>query len=71
MWSSVLSYISFDVVPFTDMCLMLVYTEVYRHLSFFSEKPPCGKKYYIGTNAVHVPKSNMEIINPIKDGMSE
>lgn len=36
------------------------------------EKPKLPeKKYYIDTNYIHLPKENMEIINPVKDGMIE
>ena len=39
---------------------------------FVAEKPKLPeKKYYIDTNHIHIPKDNMEIINPVKDGMSE
>lgn len=39
---------------------------------FFPEKPKLPeKKYYIDTNQIHLPKENMEMINPVKDGMSE
>ena len=41
-------------------------------LSFIAEKPKIpGKKYFIDTNNIHLPKDNMEILNPVKDGMSE
>ncbi|XP_022790120.1 actin-like protein 6B isoform X2 [Stylophora pistillata] len=36
------------------------------------EKPKLPeKKFYIDTNYIHLPKENMEIINPVKDGMIE
>ncbi|KAK2568226.1 Actin-like protein 6A [Acropora cervicornis] len=36
------------------------------------EKPKLPeKKYFIDTNSIHLPKENMEIINPVKDGMIE
>lgn len=39
---------------------------------FVPEKPKLPeKKYYIDTNHIHIPKENMELINPVKDGMSE
>ena len=39
---------------------------------FIPEKPKLPeKKYYVDTNHIHLPKENMEIINPVKDGMSE
>jgi len=39
---------------------------------FIPEKPKLPeKKYYIDTNHIHLPKENMELINPVKDGMSE
>lgn len=39
---------------------------------FVAEKPKLPeKKYYIDTNQIHLAKENMEIINPVKDGMSE
>ena len=39
---------------------------------FIPEKPKLPeKKYYIDTNHIHLAKENMEIINPVKDGMSE
>ena len=41
-------------------------------LLLLPEKPKLPeKKYYIDTNQIHLPKENMEIINPVKDGMSE
>lgn len=41
-------------------------------LDFVAEKPKLPeKKYYIDTNQIHLAKENMEIINPVKDGMSE
>ena len=39
---------------------------------FFAEKPKVAeKKYFIDTNSIHLPKSNMEMLNPVKDGMSK
>jgi len=36
------------------------------------ERPKLSeKKYYIDTNNIHLPKENMEISNPVKDGMIE
>lgn len=41
-------------------------------LVYIVEKPKLPeKKYYIDTNYIHLPKENMEIINPVKDGMSK
>jgi len=41
-------------------------------LCFVAERPKLPeKKYYIDTNNIHLPKENMEISNPVKDGMSE
>ena len=39
---------------------------------FLAEKPKVAeKKYFIDTNSIHLPKSNMEMLNPVKDGMSK
>ena len=44
----------------------------YMYGDFIPEKPKLPeKKYYIDTNHIHLPKENMELINPVKDGMSE
>ena len=41
-------------------------------VTLLAEKPKLPeKKYYIDTNYIHLPKENMEIINPVKDGMSK
>ena len=54
---------------------MLHIIELYSfcfYADFIPEKPKLPeKKYYIDTNQIHLPKENMEIINPVKDGMSE
>lgn len=40
--------------------------------TLLAEKPKIAeKKYFIDTNNIHLPKANMEILNPVKDGMSE
>ena len=42
-------------------------------LCYLAEKPAptTSKKYFIGTNSLHVPRENMEVISPLKDVMSE
>lgn len=45
---------------------------LFINLLFLTEKPKLPeKKYFIDTNSIHLPKENMEIINPVKDGMSK
>jgi hypothetical protein len=41
--------------------------------SYLAEKsaPSVAKKYFIGTNSIHVPRENMEIVSPLKDVMSK
>ena len=52
------------MLKFTLMCFISV--------TLLAEKPKLPeKKYYIDTNYIHLPKENMEIINPVKDGMSK
>ncbi|XP_002739133.1 actin-like protein 6B [Saccoglossus kowalevskii] len=36
-----------------------------------TNKDRSGKKYYIDTNAVHVPRDGMEMASPLRDGMIE
>ena len=48
-----------------------MFISLFISLLLLTEKLQSGRKHYIGTNAIHVPKPNMEIVNPIKDGMSE
>ena len=40
---------------------------------FVAEKPAPSipKKYFIGTNSLHVPRENMEVVSPLKDVMSK
>ena len=52
------------LLKFTLICFISV--------TLLAEKPKLPeKKYYIDTNYIHLPKENMEIINPVKDGMSK
>ena len=52
------------LLEFTLICFISV--------TLLAEKPKLPeKKYYIDTNYIHLPKENMEIINPVKDGMSK
>lgn len=62
------------MTPFLSLFFKMHYLVacVLSMVIFFPEKPKLPeKKYYIDTNQIHLPKENMEMINPVKDGMSE
>lgn len=58
---------------FNWLYLLLKFTLIcFISVTLLAEKPKLPeKKYYIDTNYIHLPKENMEIINPVKDGMSK
>ncbi|XP_046859530.1 actin-like protein 6A [Xenia sp. Carnegie-2017] len=62
-----------DVPTFIGVIEDCSKTEIQMETDEMGEKsgPLTAKKYFIGTNSLHVPRENMEVVSPLKDATIE